>query len=159
MIRVFATAFLILMLGMSTNIHAQDTQEARLEAAQRYIETPAVQDMMNEMFSPDAVKAMQASLVPAGSSTEAQREAAATIISEELKGVLPELERVMVNATAESFTLVEIEALVAFYGSPEGRSIMKKFQPYMQQSFRQLGPVLQVMQQTIVRRVREEVLQ
>ena len=39
--------------------------------------------------------------------------------------------RITLNALAKNFTVGELNAMVAFYGSPEGKSASKKFGPYM----------------------------
>lgn len=40
-------------------------------------------------------------------------------------------ERLIVDAMVRHFTIAELNALADFYGSPEGRSILKKFGPYL----------------------------
>ena len=41
------------------------------------------------------------------------------------------LENITLEALVKHFTVKEIDALAAFYGSPEGRSITKKFGAYL----------------------------
>jgi len=41
------------------------------------------------------------------------------------------IEKTTLDAITKHFTVKEINALAAFYGSPEGRSIAKKFTAYM----------------------------
>jgi uncharacterized protein len=41
------------------------------------------------------------------------------------------IERITLDAIVKHFTVREINALAAFYGSPEGRSISRKFTAYM----------------------------
>ena len=43
------------------------------------------------------------------------------------------LEELTLNAVVKHFTVKEINALMEFYGSPEGRSIMKKMPVYMKE--------------------------
>ena len=39
--------------------------------------------------------------------------------------------RIMLEALVKDFTAAELNAMTAFYGSPEGQSAWKKFSPYM----------------------------
>lgn len=39
--------------------------------------------------------------------------------------------RIMLDALVKDFTAAELNAMTAFYGSPEGQSAWKKFSPYM----------------------------
>lgn len=56
---------------------------------------------------------------------------------EEFKKTLAEvissekIEKITLDAIVKHFTVKEINALTAFYGSPEGRSISRKFTAYM----------------------------
>jgi len=38
---------------------------------------------------------------------------------------------IMLDSLVKNFTVAELNAMVAFYGSPEGQSAWKKFSPYM----------------------------
>lgn len=39
--------------------------------------------------------------------------------------------RIMLDSLVKNFTVAELNAMVAFYGSPDGQSAWKKFSPYM----------------------------
>ena len=39
--------------------------------------------------------------------------------------------RIMLDSLVKNFTVAELNAMLAFYGSPEGQSAWKKFSPYM----------------------------
>ena len=142
-------------LSVSASAFAAD--DDRAEAARTYVETPTVQKMMDGMFSPQMANAMITNLVSQGKSTEEQRVKASEIVSQELQRVRSQVLDIMVNATAETFTLEEIKALTAFYGSQEGQSIAAKMQPFMAQYLQQIGPVLQQAQSSIAQRVRDEI--
>jgi uncharacterized protein len=54
--------------------------------------------------------------------------------------------RITLNALAKNFTVGELNAMVAFYGSPDGKSASKKFGPYM-------GEIMPQIQQEIKKAV------
>ena len=60
---------------------------------------------------------------------EANRKVFSEVISS------PEIEkaayRIMLDSLVKEFTVPELEAMIAFYGSPAGQSAWKKFSPYM----------------------------
>ena len=58
------------------------------------------------------------------------------------------LERAAVSSMVRHFTVRELNALADFYGSPEGRSAMKKFGSYM-------ADVMPVIQQEISRAIEQ----
>lgn len=109
--------------------HAQDDRQARIQAATAYEKTMPVENMINETLG--ALK------------TNPQLRA---ILSEQDFEVMrssyniPELRQKLIEAMVKNFTVEEINAMAAFYATPEGRSIMKKipqymsdFMPYVQQ--------------------------
>lgn len=63
-----------------------------------------------------------------------------------------ELKSVMSNGMCRNFTLKEIKALTKFYGSPVGKSVMKKFPQYMGE----LMPYLQTINQRAMQNAIEE---
>ena len=48
------------------------------------------------------------------------------------------LEELTINALVKHFTVKEINAMTAFYGSPEGQSILRKFPVYMKEIMPQI---------------------
>jgi hypothetical protein len=46
--------------------------------------------------------------------------------------------RITIDALVKHFTVGELKAMVAFYGSPEGQSAYKKFAPYMAEMMPQI---------------------
>jgi hypothetical protein len=90
--------------------------------------------------------------------TEEQLRGVATISAEELATLRPDLEAAMVEAAIGTFTLAEIEALEAFYNTPEGASVMSKMQPYMAQAMGRIGPQLMEAQTRIGQRIMTELL-
>ena len=144
---LFAVVFALMALAPVAK--AQDAQ--RLEAAKAYVETPSVQEMLDNMLS-----TIIAGMIPAGKATEEQLAKVSSITSDELDGVRPDMERIMIEAAASHFTLAEINALTAFYSSADGASISRKMLPYMTQAMQQMGPLVQEMQARLVRRIKSE---
>ena len=46
--------------------------------------------------------------------------------------------RIMLDSLVKNFTVAELNAMVAFYGSPDGQSAWKKFSPYMDEIMPQI---------------------
>ena len=52
------------------------------------------------------------------------------------------LEELTINAVVKHFTVKEINAMTAFYGSPEGQSILRKFPVYVKEIMPQIMGVI-----------------
>lgn len=97
---------------------AQDSLGNRLMAAERYADT----------F--DFKKIIEASIIEAAKNYP--KEQRGTFIRSMSQGVDPQrLRSFAVNAMTQVFTLEELNALADFYGSPVGRSMLRKFPKYM----------------------------
>lgn len=137
-----AAAFTLLTLPA----FAQDTTAL----AREYVELPAVQEMMKDMFSPEMLSTQfKATLPPHVSLTDDQIARIGTLMSGEMMALRPQMEKLMVTASAETFTAAELEAMIAFYTSEHGATIMKKMQPFMTSIMADLGPEMLSMQQRI----------
>lgn len=144
---------LFLTLVLITPSAADDTAD-RMVAAERYVSAPAVQEMMTAMIAPDALLSrLQGDL---GALAATERETASTIISEEIAEVRPMMENAMMKAIAETLTLAEIEAVDAFYRTPEGAAVLRKTQPMMANFSNRFGPIMRQMQRKASRRLKEE---
>ncbi|MCC7173599.1 MAG: DUF2059 domain-containing protein [Bryobacterales bacterium] len=95
-----------------------DTPANRLAAARRYLKAVPPLEMVQ-----DSVDRLTAQL-PEDQRAEF-REALARVLQSE------RIEKITLDAIVKHFTVREINALAAFYGSSEGRSISKKFSAYM----------------------------
>jgi len=95
-----------------------DTPANRLSAAKRYLKVVPPEEIVSGTI--DQVAAQ----LPPDRREEFKRA---------LQKVLntKKIEELTVNMVTRHFTVKEINALTAFYGSPEGRSISKKFGAYM----------------------------
>ena len=95
-----------------------DTPERRIEAARTYLELVPVQRMT------DSVAGNVLLLIP-----EEKRDLFRQGVSEGLAEA--NIEEIMVKIVSKHFTAAEIDAMTAFYGSPEGKAIERKLQGYM----------------------------
>lgn len=94
-----------------------DTPEARLEAAKRYMDSTGLDQIIN-----DTSKAMSQQM------PEEQREA---FIHYMKNADWEKVKATSTEVTAKHLTVKEIKAMEAFYGSPEGKAIMAKFPQMM----------------------------
>lgn len=95
-----------------------DTPDSRVEAAKTYLELVPVERMA------DNVAGNVLLLIP-----EEKRDLFRKGVSEGLAEA--DIEGVMVKIVSKHFTTAEIDAMTAFYGSPEGQAIQRKMQGYM----------------------------
>ena len=95
-----------------------DTPANRLAAAKRYLQAVPPAEMVA-----DTVDRVAAQL-PEERRKEFKKALSKVVSSERI-------EALTLQAVTKHFTVKEINALAAFYGSPEGRSITKKFGDYM----------------------------
>jgi hypothetical protein len=95
-----------------------DTPENRRQAAEAYLRIVPPEDLVR-----DAAEKVAESL------PEAQRTSFMTAMTEDLDW--NRLNAAMVDSMVNRFSLAEIEALAKFYGSAEGKSVMKKFGLYL----------------------------
>lgn len=146
-------ALLIVGLGTLPAI-AKDTMEARMKAAESYVNGPAQQKMISAIMSPATVSAQLAAQFP-NISTE-KREKLSAIAAEELVKTIPELTTATQKAVAEIFSVKEIQALDAFYRSKEGTNILAKMQPMMARTYSLMAPAIQKVQKVLIKRFKTE---
>lgn len=152
MFRALLPVALAILLLPSLPANAQD--DALRAAVERYINNPVQQRMMDDMFSPDAMVAQMRAVMP--QITEEELQSVAAIAAEELAILRPDLETAMIEAAIAHFTLEEVEALDAFYSTPEGASVMVKMQPFMATAMGLVGPQMMAAQMRIGQRAMEE---
>jgi hypothetical protein len=116
-------------------LYLPDTPETRRAAAQRYLAAFPVEDMLA-----DTVRHM-AQTIP-----ESQRPEFVQLMTQMIR--VDWLNRVMLDLAVKHFTVRELDALARFYGSPHGKSILKKMGPYM-------GEALPLIQAEVIRAANE----
>ena len=120
----------------------------RLDLAQQYTQLPGVQSMIDDMFSPETMSAqVRATLPPGLNLSEGKMARIGQLLSREMNKIRPDLEAIMTTTSAEQFTAEELEALIAFYSTEHGASVMSKMPAMMQNVMAQLAPQMQIMQQ------------
>lgn len=133
--KTFITSFLFLVVSTSfIEVFAadiQDTHGNRLAAAGRYLDAVPLKDMMRDMVIENAKN------LP-----ENVRPSFVQFMTETIR--VDVMERAALASMAQHFTVKELNAIADFYGSPEGRSAMKKFGAYM-------ADVMPVIQQEMLR--------
>ena len=124
--RILMAIGILLICQLALAEELPDTPGNRLAAAERYLEIVP----MDEMIA-DSVKKTSMNL------PENQRRAYVNFMTQSVR--VDVFGRAAVASMARHFTVRELNALADFYGSPEGRSVMKKFGDYMAD----IMPVLQ----------------
>jgi len=141
--RLAAFAFAAALLA-APPLAAQD----RLDLARQYAEMPEVQASFDDMFAPDVLAQQFRIGVPAEIEiTDEQLGKIGVVMARMMTSLRPELTQMMIDGMAQNFTGGELTALVAFYGSPEGASVMRKLQPFYQQMLADFMPLVQTRQQ------------
>ena len=114
---LLASALLIVAISYSPSASAQNISPEKLEAAKAYLEVADVNNLLNEMTK--QVAATLPENIRAG-------------FVEHMNGIDKEaFNAAMIASMAKHFSVEELHALAAFYGSKEGQSIMKKMPMYM----------------------------
>jgi hypothetical protein len=100
-----------------------DTEANRMAAARQYLAAVPLRQMMSEMIVEMARNMPQLS--------EADRPRFIAIMNELIP--IEPLEQLTLQTMIRHFTVEELRMLAHFYGSPQGKSITKKFPAYMGQ--------------------------
>jgi hypothetical protein len=109
--------------------------------AQDYMELPAVQGMLSDMFSPETMGAQFVASLPTDMNlSDAQVSAVGQIMSEAMGDVRPEMETLMQQQSAEVFSAEELQAMIDFYSSDLGASILQKNTVFFTATMAELNP-------------------
>lgn len=147
----FMTLF-VLALAFLTGVASADETTRKL--SQEYVNLPGVQKMMDDMLSPDAMAAHIAARAPANARIdEKKKRLISKVMADEFKAFRPHMVAVMTAKAAEIFSAEELRALIEFYQSPHGSSIMAKMQTFSQQFLVALAPDLRNMQQKLTLKI------
>jgi len=146
--------FLSISFLLSATLAQAQSETALRAAAEAYVRSDVQQQTMDAMFSPEAIVSQMRANAP--QLTEAQLAKLSTIVSEELQILRPRMETVMIETAAQTFSLSELNALKAFYETPDGRSAMLKVQPFFTTTMGNIAPELQAVQRRIAERAQKE---
>lgn len=109
--------------------------------AEEYLALPAVQDMMSDMFSAETMaKQFSSSLPPNVDLSDDQALKVGMILSDAMQEIRPDMERLMLEKSIELFTEAELEAMIDFYSSEVGTSVMSKTQTFFSATMTGLNP-------------------
>lgn len=147
------TAAILMILSPSPAFAEEACSQEKVQAIGEYFRANPVEEVMEQTL------AEYLKNVP-----ERERALFAEIWKEVIN--VGELKRVMANLMCKHFTREEIEALAAFYGSPAGKSVMRKmpqyageFLPYqmeiMKKTIAKIIEILQRRQQEIEKKPKE----
>jgi len=116
-IRVFTSALLLTSAFSCLPAHAQDTQERRQAAVDRYLRAVPMAKMMEDTYSELAKQ------VPSETRNEFVNAMRKLVSVDKIEGIARQ-------AMLKTFTTNELNALADFYSSEHGSSAMRKFGAY-----------------------------
>lgn len=129
------------------------SENALEDAARAYVASPGQQALIDSLLSPEAILAQINAASP--DLPPKLTDLVSRIASDELESLRPKLEAAMVDSAVRTFTLDEIRALDVFYNTPEGRSILLKMQPFLEDALAQVAPEIRAAQDVILERTVE----
>lgn len=124
--------------------------------AREYIELPSNQAMVDDMFSAEAMAANFLLGVPPGTDIPAEKVTQiGQVLSEGMATIRPKMMAEMEATMTTLFTEPELEALIAFYKSEHGATVMQKTQGMMQTVMANIAPEMNAMQQETLPKILE----
>lgn len=115
--------------------------------ATQYVNMPEIQNMMTEMFSPTSMGNQIAASLPANIAlSEDKKQQIGVLMSKAMNELRPKMEELMISSLDDSFSMGELQALIDFYSSEHGASVMTKMAPFMASVMGQLQPEMQALQ-------------
>ncbi|MGB0960551.1 MAG: DUF2059 domain-containing protein [Halocynthiibacter sp.] len=113
----------------------------REDLAKEYVQLPAVQTLLMNVYSPDATSGIMQSMMPPGIQlSEDQLRRVGELMAKHFTPLIPHLETSMEKTAAEVFTVEELKAMIEFYSSSAGESILGKSNVLMQKSMAEMAP-------------------
>ena len=109
--------------------------------AEEYLALPAVQDMLSDMFPAEAMaQQFSSSMPPNVALSDDKALKVGKILSDTMQEIRPEMERLMLEKSAELFTEAELQAMIDFYSSEVGASVLRKNQTFFSATMTELNP-------------------
>lgn len=128
-----AAATLFCAFPASAQSAVQSEEQNRLELSRRYYEALNLDATVRAMLD-GMLPAIMANSPNAALLSERQRKAIGEVSKEATLSILPQLKQATITLTAEYFSTEELGALVDFYESPLGKSIVAKTPAYSARS-------------------------
>lgn len=145
---IFMRLALAFALTLATSPLA--AQDLRALAAE-YADLPEVQMMWDDVFSPTFLaQQFRLGVPPEIEIPEDKLARIGEVLAAQMELLRPELRDMMVSGMAAEFSAPELEALIAFYKSEHGASVMTKMQPFMANYTAQMMPRMQAMQEAVL---------
>jgi len=133
------TRLIALLALLATPVAAQDIAEL----AEDYVNLPANQQMISEMFAPESMASQfETGLPPGVTLSDTQRSEIGALLSGVLTDLRPDIEAAMISASATHFTEDELTALIDFYSSEAGAGVLLKMQPFFQDYMGEIQPAM-----------------
>lgn len=145
---------LLPLLCLSITAPLVAAEIAQIELARKVIKATQFDRLFDQMGAQMQQAAAQAIDVSNPSQTPAQREAALKVMNEVSKISMDAAKGIMGKVDviyAEVYSAAELNAMLAFFDSPEGKSMLDK-QPQVMQ---RMMPLIQEMQQDIAPKIRD----
>ncbi|GGY52356.1 DUF2059 domain-containing protein [Parvularcula lutaonensis] len=121
----------------SENAQPADSYRERREAAEQYVNSPMMQKQFDQMLAPGGMLEQVVAAVSLGDMPPEFKALVIELALDEFRAFRPQLEEALIEASAQTYTVAELNAAAAFYDSPEGRSIIEKA-PQMQAAYLKL---------------------
>ena len=120
------------------------------DLAEDYANLPEVQAMWDDALSPLYLANQFRLSVPLSVDvSNDQLDRIGALLAREMTALRPMMEAVMVDRLADMFTADELEALVAFYQSEHGASVMQKMPVFTTMYSAELAPMMQAAQREV----------
>lgn len=143
------TILVFIAMSFSPLVSAQDNEE-KMELAKKYVNLPGNQTMLDEMFSPEVLgEQLTAGMPPEMGLTEEKVLAVGQLMSKAMSGIRPEMEMTLIESSAEIFSKEELEAMIEFYSTEIGSSIVSKSTKLMQDYTQKLMPEIMAVSQEV----------
>ncbi|WP_158601729.1 DUF2059 domain-containing protein [Solilutibacter pythonis] len=130
---------------------------------EKLLDTMEAQKIVDQMIPAmlEQVREMADQMLAEENASQAERERARRLLAKqeaELRDTLAwaKLEPIYTRVYADTLTDQEVEAMTAFYDSPEGRGVMRKLPEIMRRSMIEMRPMMQASMQKMMRDIESE---
>jgi hypothetical protein len=144
--------FVILCLALISSLHA--AEPGQLELARKVIKATQFDRVFDQMGAQMQQMAMQSMNQSAPNQTPAQKEAATKVLDEIMKLSMDSAKAMLEKVDviyAEVYSEAELKAMLTFFDSPEGKSMLQK-QPQVMQH---MMPLVQGMQKELMPKIQQ----
>ncbi len=139
------------LLALTLAFAAQTAQaQSRTELARQYVALPGVQAMLREMFAPEAMYQQVRNTFPKNVKiSNSKKRRIGKVLSQGMMQILPAMNKTLAREAARSFTKAELKAMIAFYSTPEGASILSKTTSLTTRSIARMAPNIEAVKRAV----------